>query len=70
MLVLPNAWVKVAAALPYICGDLRRDGLELTWAAYRRSWHDAMIRSVASKAIAAESLHAEANNWQSVSFVQ
>ena len=25
LLVLPNGWVKVAAALPHICADLRRD---------------------------------------------
>ena len=25
LLVLPNGWVKVAAALPQICADLRRD---------------------------------------------
>ena len=27
LLVLPNGWVKVAAALPQICADLRRDSL-------------------------------------------
>src|SRR5262249_40389819 len=27
MLVLPNGWVKVAAALPYVCADLRQDTL-------------------------------------------
>ena len=25
LLILPNGWVKVAAALPHICADLRRD---------------------------------------------
>ena len=25
LLVLPNGWVKVAAALPHVCADLRRD---------------------------------------------
>ena len=28
LLVLPNGWVKVAAALPHICADLRRDRLD------------------------------------------
>jgi hypothetical protein len=27
LLVLPNGWVKVAAALPHICADLRKDSL-------------------------------------------
>jgi MoaA/NifB/PqqE/SkfB family radical SAM enzyme len=70
MLVLPNAWVKVAASLPYICGDLRRDSLERTWDAYRRSWRDAMIISEVSQAIAAESLHPRANEWQSLLIAQ
>ena len=66
LLVLPNGWVKVAAALPYVCGDLRRDTLEQMWDAYRRSWRDAMILSEVNQAIAAESLHPRANQWQSV----
>ena len=28
LLVLPNGWVKVAAALPYVCADLRRADVE------------------------------------------
>jgi MoaA/NifB/PqqE/SkfB family radical SAM enzyme len=70
LLVLPNAWVKVAAPLPYICGDLRRDSLEQTWDAYRRSWRDAMILSEVSQAIAADSLHPKANEWQSILVAQ
>ncbi|MGO9514802.1 MAG: radical SAM protein [Steroidobacteraceae bacterium] len=65
LLVLPNGWVKVAAPLPFICGDLRRDSLEQTWDAYRRSWRDAMIRGEVTRAIAADSLHVKANEWQS-----
>jgi MoaA/NifB/PqqE/SkfB family radical SAM enzyme len=70
MLILPNAWVKVAAALPYICGDLRRDSLAETWDAYRRSWRDAMILSEVSQAIAADSQHPKANEWQSILVAQ
>jgi MoaA/NifB/PqqE/SkfB family radical SAM enzyme len=66
MLVLPNGWVKIAASLPYICGDLRCDSLEQAWHAYRRSWRDAMIISEVCQAIAAESLHPRANEWQSL----
>jgi MoaA/NifB/PqqE/SkfB family radical SAM enzyme len=66
LLVLPNGWVKVAAPLPHIIGDLRRDSLLKTWDSYRRSWRDAMILDEMSQAIAAESTHAKANEWQSV----
>jgi nitroimidazol reductase NimA-like FMN-containing flavoprotein (pyridoxamine 5'-phosphate oxidase superfamily) len=56
--------VKVAAALPYICADLRRDTLEDAWSAYRRSWRDAVIIGEASMAIATESRHSQANAWK------
>ena len=38
LLVLPNGWVKVAAALPHVCADLRQDRLEDAWNAYRAAW--------------------------------
>ena len=59
LLVLPNGWVKVAAALPHICADLRRDSLAQAWEAYRSAWRsdtvvaaarEAMQRFVASRA--------------------
>ena len=40
LLVLPNGWVKVAAALPHVCADLRATGLAEAWKAYREAWHD------------------------------
>jgi MoaA/NifB/PqqE/SkfB family radical SAM enzyme len=70
LLVLPNGWIKVAAPLPYICGDLRRDSLEQAWSAYRLSWRNAMIQNQVYRAIAAESLHPNANEWQSVLVTQ
>lgn len=66
LLVLPNAWVKVAAALPHICADLRRTGLRQAWDAYRLCWRDAIIRGEVRKLIAAEQLHSGANEWQSL----
>ncbi|HMD73242.1 MAG TPA: radical SAM protein [Steroidobacteraceae bacterium] len=64
LLVLPNGWVKVAAVLPYICGDLRRESLEQAWRAYCGSWRDALIVGEASLAIAGDSRHPEANAWK------
>ena len=43
MLVLPNGWVKVAAALPYICADLRRTTLAEAWEAYRCAWRTSAV---------------------------
>jgi MoaA/NifB/PqqE/SkfB family radical SAM enzyme len=64
LLVLPNGWVKVAAPLPQICADLRRDRLAQAWKAYRDAWHDEVVVAAAGRAIEDVSRHAEANAWQ------
>ena len=64
LLILPDGRVKVAAALPHICADLRRTTLAEAWVAYRRAWHDASVRVALRRAIADASVHAEANTWQ------
>jgi MoaA/NifB/PqqE/SkfB family radical SAM enzyme len=64
LLVLPNGWVKIAAALPYICADLRRKTLTEAWDAYRSAWQEEVIVAAVRHAIEDESRHAEANLWQ------
>jgi hypothetical protein len=64
LLVLPNGWVKVAAALPHICADLRRCTLQEAWAAYQRAWHQAEVVEAVRDAIADESHHRLANSWR------
>jgi MoaA/NifB/PqqE/SkfB family radical SAM enzyme len=64
LLVLPNGWVKVAAPLPFICGDLRHEDLGAVWQAYRRFLSCDKFRSAAAEAINDESLHAKANEWR------
>jgi MoaA/NifB/PqqE/SkfB family radical SAM enzyme len=66
LLVLPNGLVKVAAALPYICADLRRHTLTEAWESYRRAWRSDTVTSALRRAIAQESSHAEANAWRPV----
>lgn len=66
LLVLPNGAVKVAAALPHICADLRRDTLAEAWEAYRRAWRSDEVTSAVRGAIADESSHVEANAWRPV----
>jgi MoaA/NifB/PqqE/SkfB family radical SAM enzyme len=70
LLVLPDGRVKVAAALPHICSDLRRQTLAEAWQAYRHAWHDASVCSAIRSAIADASRHAEANTWQLLPVVQ
>jgi len=67
LLVLPNGWVKVAAALPHICADLRRMPLAEAWESYRNAWRSATVAAAAREAIAIEVRHERANAWQPLS---
>lgn len=64
LLVLPNGWVKVAAALPQVCADLRRETLEQAWKAYCGAWHDDAVIVAARRAAEDGRQHAEANRWR------
>ena len=64
LLVLPNGWVKVAAALPVVCADLRRASLADAWASYCEAWHDESVQEAVRDAMANESLHTQANTWR------
>ena len=64
MLVLPNGWVKVAAALPDVCADLRRKTFAEAWEAYCGAWRNDAMAPAIRRAISDESRHAEANKWQ------
>jgi len=64
LLVLPNGWVKVAAALPHICADLRRESLAEAWVAYRGAWRDEAVLAEVRRAAGSELHHADANNWR------
>lgn len=66
LLVLPNGYVKVAAALPHICADLRRDSLADAWRAYCRAWGDSELKRALNCAIESDSIHVEANAWQTM----
>jgi MoaA/NifB/PqqE/SkfB family radical SAM enzyme len=67
LLVLPNGLVKVAAALPYVCADLRRVPLARAWADYRDAWHAPRTGAAAREAIDHEERHGQANAWRPLS---
>ena len=64
LLVLPNGWVKVAAALPQICADLRHDRLDDAWNAYRAAWQSDKVVSAARRVVDDQAMLADANGWQ------
>src|SRR5262249_59522949 len=43
LIVLPNGLVKLINALPFICGDLRREPLRDVWARFQRAWRDPRV---------------------------
>jgi len=43
LIVLPNGLVKLINALPFICGDLRRQSLAEIWANFQRAWQDPRV---------------------------
>ena len=64
LLVLPNGWIKVAAALPQICADLRSSTLAEAWEAYRSAWRSDTVLAAVRRAVADPLRHAQANTWQ------
>ena len=64
LLVLPNGWVKVAAALPHVCSDLRRRSFAQAWDDYRNAWHEATMASAVRGALDDPGRHAQANKWE------
>jgi MoaA/NifB/PqqE/SkfB family radical SAM enzyme len=43
LIVLPNGLVKLINALPFICGDFRRQTLLEIWANFRQAWRDPRV---------------------------
>ena len=64
LLVLPNGKVKVSAALPFTCADLRRQSLSEAWDAYRGAWKDPELRRKAEEVLADPLQIREANAWR------
>ncbi len=42
-IILPNGRVKLINALPFVCGDLRRDSLAEVWRNFQRAWKDPKV---------------------------
>lgn len=43
LIVLPNGLVKLINALPFVCGDLRRQSLGEIWARFQDAWQDPRV---------------------------
>jgi MoaA/NifB/PqqE/SkfB family radical SAM enzyme len=43
LILLPNGLVKIVNALPFICGDLRKQSLADVWSNFQRAWKDERV---------------------------
>jgi MoaA/NifB/PqqE/SkfB family radical SAM enzyme len=43
LIILPNGLVKLINALPFICGDLRKQSLGAIWGNFQRAWRDPRV---------------------------
>jgi MoaA/NifB/PqqE/SkfB family radical SAM enzyme len=43
LIVLPNGLVKLINALPFVCGDLRKQTLGEIWAHFQQAWQDPRV---------------------------
>jgi MoaA/NifB/PqqE/SkfB family radical SAM enzyme len=43
LILLPNGLVKLINALPFVCGDLRRQSLSEVWANFQRAWQNPQV---------------------------
>jgi MoaA/NifB/PqqE/SkfB family radical SAM enzyme len=43
LIVLPNGLVKLINALPFVCGDLRKQSLGEIWGRFQRAWQDPRV---------------------------
>lgn len=66
LLVVPNGRVKLLNALPFAPGDLRRQGLEEAWDAYRRAWKSPEVRAFIERCQADPGLLRHANETWAV----
>ena len=51
LIVLPNGLVKLINALPFICGDLRRQSLTEIWANFQRAWQDPRVAQFVARSL-------------------
>jgi MoaA/NifB/PqqE/SkfB family radical SAM enzyme len=65
LLVLPHGKVKVCAALPLICADVRTDGLLGAWAALQRAWASTGVHRALAQLVRQPALTERANEWVS-----
>jgi MoaA/NifB/PqqE/SkfB family radical SAM enzyme len=63
LIVLPNGLVKLLNALPFVCGDFRRESLAEIWARFQRGWQDERVRRFVEDLAANPGKTSELHRW-------
>jgi MoaA/NifB/PqqE/SkfB family radical SAM enzyme len=63
LIVLPNGLVKLINALPFVCGDLRRQPLRDIWANFQRAWRDPKVAQFVDDLAADPGRTADLHRW-------
>ncbi len=63
LIVLPNGLVKLINALPFICGDLRKESLKTIWSNFQRAWQDPRVAQFVDDLSGDPKKTAELHRW-------
>ena len=63
LIVLPNGLVKLINALPFVCGDLRRQSLGEIWANFQQAWQDPRVAKFVEELAADPGKTAMLHRW-------
>jgi len=63
IIILPDGRVKLINALPFTCGDLRRQSLSEVWAHYQKAWKDARVTSFIEELAKDEKAISRLHEW-------
>lgn len=62
-IILPNGLVKLINALPFVCGDLRKDAVTAVWANFQTAWKDPKVAKFVDDMAADPKLTAALHKW-------
>ena len=62
-IVLPNGLVKLINALPFVCGDLRKESVAEIWGNFSRAWKNPQVAKFVEDMASEPKLTSELHRW-------
>ncbi|MBS0640472.1 MAG: radical SAM protein [Acetobacteraceae bacterium] len=63
IIVLPNGLVKLINALPFVCGDLRKQSLTEVWSHFQEAWQDPRVADFVDQLAADPNATSKLHKW-------